>query len=213
MNNLPDDSSTCSYCGYSPKETPKPPEHSTHNTDAPQPPEQPSHNTDAVNPPEYQSGSTDAVKLPEYPPLNPGATQPPEQHTRNYNNPVNPINPAPSRPITPRPEQQYYHAEPRPVSTYPPPHPGPPPTSEKYSGLAIASMVLGILSILSGCVMFPFFVLGLIFGIVALRSNKAGRGMAIAGIVTSSVSLVITIILIIAVVVAGSEFSYWTDLI
>lgn len=64
-------------------------------------------------------------------------------------------------------------------------------------GMAIASLVLGILSILTlGCLGVGALT-GLILGIVALvRSNKApsvfgGRGLAIGGIVTSGISVIL----------------------
>jgi len=64
------------------------------------------------------------------------------------------------------------------------------PVKARTSGLAIASLILGICGL-------PFAVVGLIFGIVALhRINKSGgelkgRGLAIAGIVVSSVIIVL----------------------
>jgi len=70
------------------------------------------------------------------------------------------------------------------------------------SGLAIASMVLGIIGV-------PLFVLvvpsllAVIFGAVSLRQIKArpheltGRGMAIAGIVTGATAFVIILLLIV----------------
>lgn len=60
-------------------------------------------------------------------------------------------------------------------------------------GLGVASMVLGILSIVLFCVWFlsiPFAVLGLIFGIAGLCVSKShGNGMAVAGFVCSLVTL------------------------
>ncbi len=62
----------------------------------------------------------------------------------------------------------------------------------KSSGLAIASMVLGIVALCLSCcfyyVSIPCAVVGLILAAVSLKGNKGGKGMAIAGLVTSIVS-------------------------
>ena len=64
-------------------------------------------------------------------------------------------------------------------------------------GLGIASMVLGILSLVLFCIWFisgPFAVIGLILGVAGLgvsKSNGYGNGTAVAGIVCSLVTLAI----------------------
>lgn len=67
------------------------------------------------------------------------------------------------------------------------------------SGLAIASMVLGILSLVVSC----FGVVGIICGILAvifggcaLLTKKGGKGMAIAGLVCGIIALIPSIIVI-----------------
>ncbi len=63
-------------------------------------------------------------------------------------------------------------------------------------GLAIASMVLGIVALVLFCVWYisiPCAILALVFGIISLKSSK--RGMAIAGISTGSVGFVLMILL------------------
>jgi hypothetical protein len=70
----------------------------------------------------------------------------------------------------------------------------------KTSGMAIASLVLGILGI---------SLFAIIFGIVALNQIKksngfiTGKGMAIAGIILGTISIIVTIIIIVVVVVAA----------
>ena len=68
---------------------------------------------------------------------------------------------------------------------------GQPPASGKTSGWAIASFITGLLAI---------FVLGAIFGVVALRRinrlGQRGRGLAIAGLVLSAIWLVVIVIAI-----------------
>lgn len=68
--------------------------------------------------------------------------------------------------------------------------------AEKISGLSIAALVLGIISIVLWCVWIisiPCAILALIFGILEVK--KPGRGMAIAGLVTGIISLVIWVML------------------
>lgn len=66
----------------------------------------------------------------------------------------------------------------------------------KNDGMAIASMVLGIVSLVIPCVGAITSLIGLVLGIVSLgrvqpRGERLGRGMAIAGIVCSSIALVL----------------------
>jgi type IV pilus assembly protein PilA len=73
------------------------------------------------------------------------------------------------------------------------------PTAAPRRGMAIASLVLGILSLPTfGCLLFGA-VAGIVLGVMALmRANRepavyGGKGMAIGGIVTSALSLLIVI--------------------
>lgn len=56
---------------------------------------------------------------------------------------------------------------------------------QESKGLAIASMVLGILSLLICWVGWILGVIGLILASVSLGTHKGGKGMAITGLVTS----------------------------
>lgn len=99
----------------------------------------------------------------------------------------------------------------------------PPPAGPSGgNGMAIASMVMGILAVLFCCCLFylsiPLSIGGLITGIIALKKQYPGKGMAIAGIVTSSVAIVLAIILILAFVLFAAtgeldtfmkEFQYY----
>lgn len=71
------------------------------------------------------------------------------------------------------------------------------------AGMAIASMVLGIVSlVLSCCIPWVTFVcalIGVILGGVALAKKTAGKGMAIAGLVCSIISLIPAVLVIIGV--------------
>jgi hypothetical protein len=75
----------------------------------------------------------------------------------------------------------------------------------RFSPLAITSMILGILSIPGCCCWFlgaPMAVAGLVLGIIGMgkiRGNPQmlkGGGMAIAGIVCSSVGLILDLVAI-----------------
>jgi hypothetical protein len=71
--------------------------------------------------------------------------------------------------------------------------------SGEPKGLAIASLVCGIASLVCCCLNIPIAIGGLITGIVVLTKKKNGRGMAIAGVVLSAVALLIYAIMYIAV--------------
>ncbi len=78
------------------------------------------------------------------------------------------------------------------------------------SGQAIASMVLGIVSLVIFYLGLVTAIVGLCLGVVSIKKCKPrgslkGRGMAIAGIVCSIIALALWIIVLIAVAaVAGS---------
>ena len=87
----------------------------------------------------------------------------------------------------------------QPMNQQPPMPPQPPLQPRPSNGMAIASMVLGIVSLV-----FPFLgiataVVGLILGALAMKTLKASgapTGMAVAGIVCSIIALAISIICI-----------------
>lgn len=60
---------------------------------------------------------------------------------------------------------------------------------------AVVSFVLSIVNVIACCcTTYVFAPLSIIFGIVSLAKKWAGKGLAIAGIVISSITLVITIV-------------------
>lgn len=90
---------------------------------------------------------------------------------------------------------------------YPPPTPGPPAGGQYYyptpglayaapppRGFSITSMVLGLVSIFFG---FTFLVpIGaVIFGIIGLKREPAGKGMAITGIVIGAAFMLLWVAL------------------
>lgn len=72
---------------------------------------------------------------------------------------------------------------------------------KKSIGLAVTSMILGIISLLFGCcfwyITIPAAILAVILSSVSLSKKMGGSGMAIAGLITSIVSLVPAIIVMI----------------
>lgn len=77
------------------------------------------------------------------------------------------------------------------------------PATETPSGMAIAGMVLGILSMLCCCIWYVsaiLAILALVFSIITVAKNKPGKGMAIAGIVCGAIGLVMAIVVVIGVI-------------
>lgn len=88
-------------------------------------------------------------------------------------------------------------------------HSGEPPQG---MGFGIASMVLGIVSIVlfCTCINIPFAIVAIIFGIVHICRHTGNNGFAIAGIVTSIVSVILTVILTIVLYTMGiNSASSW----
>jgi hypothetical protein len=85
------------------------------------------------------------------------------------------------------------------------PAPAPAATGERTSGLAIASLILGILGI---------SILAIIFGAIAIsQTNKdpylKGKGMAVAGLVLGILGMVVVVFWIIAAAVWSASFWWW----
>lgn len=98
------------------------------------------------------------------------------------------------------------------MTQQPPPPPPPPgaysaPATGQQNGLAIAGMVLGITSVVLfflSWIATIIAIVGLILSLVGLSKAKklggTGRGMAIAGVITSSVGIVVSIVTLLVVV-------------
>ena len=89
---------------------------------------------------------------------------------------------------------------------------------DKASGLAITSMVLGIVSIVCTWVIGLNFALGiaaLITGIIELKkigaaeSSQKGRGMALAGVICGSLAILGAIIYVIVIAITAVSASAW----
>ena len=67
-----------------------------------------------------------------------------------------------------------------------------------YIGFSIASLVCGILSAvccICGCMNLPLSIAAIVLGIITITRNYDGRGMAIAGLITGGLGLVLGIIM------------------
>lgn len=77
------------------------------------------------------------------------------------------------------------------------------PKKEK-KGFCIASMVLGIVSLVFFCIWYisiPCGILAIIFGILGIKTIN--KGMAIAGLITGSIGLVVSTLIIIILFMFG----------
>ena len=74
------------------------------------------------------------------------------------------------------------------------------PVEKESQGLAIAGMVLGILSLVCCCTGYIALVAGIVgfvLSLIVLIQKKPGKGMAIAGIICASVSIIMLVVMII----------------
>jgi hypothetical protein len=83
---------------------------------------------------------------------------------------------------------------------------------DNNNGMAIGSLVCGIISILVNCctawfISLPTAIAGIILGIMTIKNNKAGRTMAIIGIVLSSIGALIGIIVLIGCAIVSNNRS------
>ncbi len=89
---------------------------------------------------------------------------------------------------------------------------------QRPAGLAIASMVLGILALVTFCLWIvcgPLAIAGLILGIIAKVNVKAGTGggsgMATAGITLSCLALVLTAVTTVLLIVYADDLQRWGE--
>lgn len=80
----------------------------------------------------------------------------------------------------------------------------------KKKGLAIASLVCGIVSLVINCclwyVSLPVSIVGIILGIISIKNKEDAKPMAIVGIVLCSLAVLLAIILLIScIAIAGNE--------
>lgn len=138
-----------------------------------------------TQPPEWEApGGSDGADVPPPPPAQPHQSQP---DTEPVSQPGQGGPAGQPNPYGPPPAGQGYPYGP---GAYPPGAHGTLPPQQK-SGLSITAFILGLL----GCI--PLFGLAaVIVGVVALVKKQALRGLAIAGIVLGTLSIVATIALL-----------------
>lgn len=110
---------------------------------------------------------------------------------------------------------------PPPPGGYAPPPPGGPVpygAPQPSPAMAITSMVLGILSIVTSCFWFLAIPLGIAAIVIAIlvrpkiaRGEASGRGMATAGMITGGIGLLISIVLVIIAITAGQKIQDWAE--
>lgn len=79
------------------------------------------------------------------------------------------------------------------------------------NGFGIASMVLGILALIftCGCLNIPLAILSIIFAIIHINRKTGSVGFAIAGLVTSTISVILMVIMVVLFWGVGSDASSW----
>jgi len=159
-----------------------------------------------ATPPAYDPTAPPPPPPPAYDPYGQRPVSPPSSPFTPPPVPQNPYDPyAQQQPYSPAPQPQYG----QPYGT-PPPYPYGPQMADpnKQNGLAIGAMVTGIASIILGCCCWPVGLLagvaGGVMGFVARKQIEErggqGNGMALAGIITGGVGVLLGILgLILAV--------------
>jgi uncharacterized protein DUF4190 len=111
----------------------------------------------------------------------------------------------------------YDNPPPPPPPQYGAPVPGMPAQPQKTSGMAIASLVTGILGIFPCCGIGILGLLGVIFGVLAKKNIEAsngaekGLGLAKAGLICGAIGLVLTVIYWILVAAGGIDYNFTTN--
>lgn len=81
----------------------------------------------------------------------------------------------------------------------------------KGKGFSITSMVTGIVAICTCCVWYfclPLAIVSIVFGVISLVKKYEGRGMAIAGLITGGVALLMLILMCLLAVVSFRTYSF-----
>lgn len=78
-------------------------------------------------------------------------------------------------------------------------------------GFGIASMVLGIVSLVlfCTCLNIPLAIMAIIFGVIHINRRAGSIGFSIAGIVTSIISVILTVVTVIVLYIAGVNSAAW----
>lgn len=73
---------------------------------------------------------------------------------------------------------------------------------QSTSAMSILSLILGILSLILCCIGFGgiFGIVGFILGLIVLITKKPGKGLAIAGIITSIIGMILSLMIVAGIV-------------
>ncbi len=88
-------------------------------------------------------------------------------------------------------------------------------STEGACGFAIAGMVLGILSIVCCCAWYIagiMAILGLVFSIITIVQHRPGRSLAIAGIICSSIGIIIAVVCFVVVIAFNQSSVNYNEL-
>lgn len=117
--------------------------------------------------------------------------------------------------------QEYNYGEPvqygsqsQTAQNYQDPYQNTPP--EEPAGFAIASLVLGIVSIVLSCTYINIVtaIIAIVLGAIHIAKHRTRRGMAIAGIILSVVSIVVLIAIVaIGLAVLGSNPGLYNEIL
>ena len=111
-------------------------------------------------------------------------------------------------------EPVQYGSQNQTTQNYQDPYQNTPP--EEPAGMAIASLVLGIVSIVLSCTYINIVtgIIAIVLGAIHLAKHRSRRGMAIAGIVLSIISIVVLIIIVaIGLAVLGSNPGLYNEIL
>ncbi len=88
-----------------------------------------------------------------------------------------------------------------------------PNADEGSYGMAVASLVLGILALLFSCcipgISLILLMIGVILGIVSLIQKKGGAGMAIAGLLCCGIALILSLLVLLCSFAIIGGFNYF----
>lgn len=108
-------------------------------------------------------------------------------------------------------DQNYNNGQPGQQPNFNQPYqPYQPPQPQESKGMAIASLIMGILSVVC-CGSGLFGILGLVFGIQGKKKAPSAQGMCTAGIVLSIIGLVLCVIFII-LNLTGALAGFWASM-
>lgn len=88
--------------------------------------------------------------------------------------------------------------------------------SQDKKGFAIASMVCGIVSIVTCCceyIAIPLSIVAIVLGIISIKKQESGKGMAIAGIACGGAALAFIIVCLILYATGAVDTTQWEEML